>query len=42
MGVCACAYGWQLFSNVSSDEDSFEVDPEVLDDHPFLDDVGSR
>ena len=29
----------QLFGNVSTDEDSLQVDPQVLDSQPILDDV---
>ena len=32
--------GWKLLGDISTDKDSFEVDPQVLDCHPFLDYVG--
>ena len=34
------AYLGQLLSDVSANEDSLQVDPEVLHGHPVLDDLG--
>jgi len=35
-------YSRELFSNVSTNKDSFKVNPEVLDRHPLLNDVRGR
>ena len=40
--MCTITHGRQLFGNVAADEDGLEVDPEVLHDHPLLDDVRRR
>ena len=35
-------YLWQLFGNVAAHKHGLQVDPQVLHDHPVLDDLGGR
>lgn len=35
-------YGWELLSDIATDEHSFKVNPEILNRHPLLNDVRRR